>query len=110
MLRDRNVASLLQTITVQERLLERQLALPDGERRLTDMDHLGELLHAAAIQEELGSFALTGWLRERMVEAKVDVPPDEQARRLESDAEAVQVLTIHRSKGLEFPVVYVPFM
>ena len=35
---------------------------------------------------------------------------EERTRRLESDAEAVQVITIHRSKGLEFPVVLCPFM
>jgi exodeoxyribonuclease V beta subunit len=109
-LRDRSVASLLQTIIASENLPQRVLALIDGERTLTDVEHIGELLHAAAIGEELGSTALSGWLRERIAEAAEDVEPDERARRLESDAEAVQVLTIHRSKGLEFEIVLCPFL
>ena len=109
-LRDRSVASLLQTIVAQEDLPERVLGLPDGERHMTDIEHVAELLHAAAIGEELGPAALTGWLRERIAEASDDIDSEERARRLESDAEAVQVLTVHRSKGLEYPVVFAPFL
>ncbi len=109
-LRDRSVASLLQTIVAQENLPERVLGMPDGERHMTDIEHVGELLHAAAIAEELGTSALTAWLRERIAEAGDDIEAEERARRLESDAEAVQVLTVHRSKGLEYPVVFAPFL
>jgi exodeoxyribonuclease V beta subunit len=86
------------------------LASPDGERHLTDLRHIGQLLHAAASTEQLGTTALTGWLRRRIVEADRDTADEDRSRRLESDAEAVQVLTIHRSKGLEFPIVYLPFL
>ena len=110
MLRGRGVASLLATITAGEGLPARVLAVQDGERQLTDLRHIGQLLHAAATDEQLGATALTGWLRPRIAEAGHDTGDEERSRRLESDAEAVQVLTIHRSKGLEFPIVYLPFL
>ncbi len=109
-LRDRGVAALLEEITVGEDLAARVLSSGDGERRLTDVRHLAQLLHRAASTERLGVTALRGWLAERVADADGDEGEEERARRLESDAEAVQVLTIHRSKGLEFPVVYCPFL
>jgi len=109
-LRDRGVAALLEAIAVGEDLAARVLSSGNGERRLTDVRHLAQLLHRAASTERLGVTALRGWLAERVADADRDEGEEERARRLESDAEAVQVLTIHRSKGLEFPVVYCPFL
>jgi exodeoxyribonuclease V beta subunit len=107
-LRLRGVASLTEAITLLEGVPARMLADDDGERRLTDLRHVGQLLHAAATTEQLGTTALTQWLRRRVAEADQDTSDEDRSRRLESDAEAVQVLTIHRSKGLEFPIVYAP--
>ncbi len=109
LLRRRGLASLSETITLIERLPGRVLAETDGERRLTDLRHVGQLLHGAAAAERLGTAALAVWLRQRVAEAEQE-GDEERSRRLESDDEAVQVLTIHRSKGLEFPVVYVPYL
>jgi exodeoxyribonuclease V beta subunit len=109
-LRERGVAALAETITLSERIPGRVLAESGGERRLTDLSHVGQLLHAAASSARLGTSALTGWLRERIAAADREGGGDELTRRLESDADAVQLLTIHSSKGLEFPIVFCPFL
>lgn len=71
---------------------------------MTDHRHIAELLHARATrgQETIGD--LLGWLRGAIAEAATS----DRTRRLESDADAVQIMTIHRAKGLQFPVVLLP--
>ncbi|OJY43763.1 UvrD-helicase domain-containing protein [Pseudonocardia sp. 73-21] len=105
---DKGVAALLEAVTADTALPRRLLARTAGERLLTDLRHIAQSLHAAAVDGHLGPAALVDWLRHRIDEAAVDVGT-ERSRRLESDAAAVQIITIHRSKGLEFPVVYVPY-
>ncbi|AXK73275.1 exodeoxyribonuclease V subunit beta [Lysobacter sp. TY2-98] len=84
----------------------RLLELIDGERRLSDFMQLGEALQDAG-QRALGPQGLVDWLRARI--ASADDRDPEQQLRLESDARRVQILTVHKSKGLEFPLVYLPF-
>ena len=111
-LRRAGVASLTETITLVEGLPER--VLRDGRRRAA-ADRPAPRRPAAAraprSAEQLGRH------RADRVAAPADrrrpsatTGDEERSRRLESDAEAVQVLTIHRSKGLEFPVVYCPYL
>ncbi|MGH9078105.1 MAG: 3'-5' exonuclease, partial [Acidimicrobiales bacterium] len=106
----RGVASLVELVTRTQGLPARLLAQAGGERHLTDLRHVGQLLHAEAVAANLGTSALVTWLRRRITETGNANAAEERSRRLESDAAAVQVLTIHRSKGLEFPVVYVPYL
>ncbi|HSK26428.1 MAG TPA: UvrD-helicase domain-containing protein [Jiangellales bacterium] len=107
-LADRGVAALQEVMTSATGLVERLLADVDGERQLTDIRHIGQSLHAAAVSGRLGQAAVVAWLQRRISEAAADTA-DERTRRLESDADAAQVVTVHGSKGLQFPVVYVPF-
>jgi exodeoxyribonuclease V beta subunit len=82
----------------------RWLAADDGERRLTNVLHLAELLQSASSTLD-GEQALIRWLQAQMLD-QVD---EEQIVRLESEADLVRVVTIHKSKGLEYPLVFMPF-
>jgi exodeoxyribonuclease V beta subunit len=110
LLRDQGIASLYETVSSFHQVPGRVLARPSGERFMTDLRHVAQLLHEAGVSEGLGPTAMATWLGRRIHDADRDAENEERTRRLESDAEAVQVITIHRSKGLEFPVVYCPYM
>ncbi|QOK22713.1 UvrD-helicase domain-containing protein [Janibacter indicus] len=101
----RGVAAVLAAATA-DGLDARVLARTDGERLLTDLRHIGETLHQRVVTEGEGLASLTAWLRERMAAAR----KEERARRLDSDADAVHLATIHASKGLQYPVVMLPFV
>jgi exodeoxyribonuclease V beta subunit len=77
-----------------------------GERRLTNLLHLAELLQAASTALD-GEQALIRWLAEQI--KGLGEGGDERVLRLESDAALVKVVTVHKSKGLEYPLVYLPF-
>lgn len=80
----------------------------DGERRLTNLLHLAELLQRAS-RELDGEQALIRHLCDLLRRAG-EGTAEEQVVRLESDAELVKVVTIHKSKGLEYPLVFLPFI
>lgn len=86
----------------------RLLTQPEGERRLTNLLHLGELLHEQAQQGNLGMEELLTWLEQRCQAPSQN--REEEQLRLESEANLVQLVTIHKSKGLEYPVVFCPFL
>ena len=77
-----------------------------GERRLTNFLHLAELLQNASAQLE-GEQELIRWLAIQIEDPNGSA--DDQVVRLESDADLVKVVTVHKSKGLEYPVVCLPF-
>ncbi|OHX13774.1 exodeoxyribonuclease V subunit beta [Chromobacterium sphagni] len=90
----------------REQLAARLLPLPDGERRLTNLGHLAELLQQES-ESRQGMAPLLAWFA-----ARVANPPrgEEAVLRLESDAALVKIVTIHTSKGLQYPVVFCPFL
>jgi exodeoxyribonuclease V beta subunit len=96
---------LRQTLHLLE-LPSRWLAEPDGERKLTNVLHLAELLQSAVAHVE-GEETLIRWLAEQIADPHSG--GEENVVRLESDADLVKVITIFKAKGLEYPLVYLPF-
>lgn len=99
----RGVLSLVNELCAQA--ATRMLRLADGERRLGNYLQLGETLQQASAQV-LGPEQCLHWLAHAMQDAGVD---DENTLRLDSDQKRVKILTLHKSKGLEFPLVFMPF-
>ncbi|MEY3019667.1 MAG: hypothetical protein RLZZ272_651 [Actinomycetota bacterium] len=105
--RDEGIAVALTDLSRSTGLPERLIGTRRAERALTNVRHVVELLSAIERTERLGPEALLARLgRARLEEAA----GEEQEIRLESDAEAVRVVTVHGAKGLEYPVVHCPFL
>jgi exodeoxyribonuclease V beta subunit len=109
-------AALLQRWLADTGVVQRVLARADGERRLTNLRHLTELLQQAARGGLEGGgpvpvLAGTPEAQWRWLQARRHDPTLQEAHllRLASDRGLVQVLTIHQSKGLEYPVVFLPY-
>jgi len=98
---------MLKALVSEEDVIARLCACPDGERRATNLLHVSELLHQASVEKGLGMAGLIKWLSEKRT-AGVETREEHQLR-LESDENAVKIVTIHKSKGLEYPVVFCPF-
>ncbi len=107
LLRTQGVASLLAVLRVDVGLAARVLSRPGGERDLTDLEHLGELLHGATDGRPVGPESLRAVLDE-MAKGGAEDDPEAIKRRIDTDAPAVRIMTLHASKGLEFPVVCCP--
>ncbi len=95
------IAALWQTITAREDFAGPLLASPEGTRCLADLRQVAHLLQAAEVDGNRGR-TLIEWLGSQISDAR-DVP-----RALETDDDAVRVMTIHKSKGLQFPLVLIP--
>ena len=106
----RGVLPMLRGVISKRHLAERLLEEENGERSLTDLMHIGELLQQA--RQELDSdYGLLRWLAESIVDAQNGLGGNEDdIQRLESERNLVQIVTIHKSKGLEYDLVFLPFV
>ncbi|WP_114416591.1 exodeoxyribonuclease V subunit beta [Marinospirillum perlucidum] len=98
------VLAMLRRLMESYQLPARLLQEAEGERILTNLLHLAEWLQEASTQLD-GEQALIRHLAEHL-----DAPDEQQLLRLESDADLIKVVTIHKSKGLEYPLVLLPFI
>ncbi|MCE9990484.1 exodeoxyribonuclease V subunit beta [Enterobacter asburiae] len=103
----RGVMAMLRELMAHRRIAENMLATPGGERRITDILHISELLQEAGTQLE-SEHALVRWLAQHIADPNSN--SSSQQMRLESDKHLVQIVTIHKSKGLEYPLVWLPFI
>jgi exodeoxyribonuclease V beta subunit len=106
--RDQGFVQMMRALLIGEKVRSRLLSWRDGERRLTNVLHLIELLHAACVENRLGIDGLIKWLA-RQISLGGELK-DEHELRLESDEDAVRIVTIHKSKGLEYGVTFCPFV
>jgi len=102
------MAALFETMTSIDQITTPLLAERGGDRVVTDLRHVAELLQARQSRDRLGLEQLLAWLDDQMERGQSS--RDERSRRLETDADAVQVMTVHQAKGLQYPIVYVPEM
>ena len=105
------VLAMMQRLLHDYEVPARLLNQVDGERQLTDILHMAELLQQQAAISE-GMTGLLRYLAEHIEQARERQRTDsrEQQVRLESDSQLVQVITIHKSKGLQYPLVFLPFL
>ncbi|MFP6641621.1 MAG: UvrD-helicase domain-containing protein, partial [Myxococcota bacterium] len=103
---------LLDRVLSRGNVRAQMLARPDGERRLTNWLHLGELLQQVWQRGRVGPSALHAWLGHlrRNLRSRRAQSDDDALIRLESDERAVKLVTLHSSTGLQYPIVYCPFL
>lgn len=91
----------------KERVKERLALFYDGDRRITNLLHLADILHKVSIEKKPGISGLIRWFAEQRDILRQT--QEEHLLRLETDDDAVKIVTIHKSKGLEFRIVFCPF-
>lgn len=99
---------MMQKLMTQENIFAHLSRQSMAERRITNIQHCLELIQQAAIDSHLGINKTLDWLQKSINQANVNL--EEQQLRLESDQDAINIVTMHSSKGLEYPIVFCPFL
>jgi exodeoxyribonuclease V beta subunit len=103
---ERGFAVMWRTLARELLIAQRLVVGPDGERRLTNVNHLAELIQARGAAQP-GIAPTLRWLAAQRAEQG---GAEDAQLRLESDRNLVQIVTVHKSKGLEYAVVFCPFL
>ena len=106
---ERGFMVMIRELMAAEGVRGRLLSSPNlsGERRLTNLLHCFEILHTEEHERGVGMEGLASWFGERLATA---YEAEEHQIRLETDESAVKIVTVHVSKGLEYPIVFCPFL
>ncbi|MCP4041837.1 MAG: UvrD-helicase domain-containing protein, partial [Gammaproteobacteria bacterium] len=98
---------MFHTLMRREGIIGHLLSHSDGSRRMTNLLQLAELAQVAS-RSRPGIENLLHWLAD--ARSQPNGNSEEQQLRLESDEELVKIVTIHKSKGLEYPIVFIPYI
>lgn len=104
--RNEGILPMIHLLIMQQGIIKSLNNRQDADRVITNLLHLSELLQAEQVRFE-NEFALLRWFKQQIDHANAS---DEQILRLESEEKLIKIITIHKSKGLEYPVVWLPFI
>ncbi len=103
--------AMMHHLLAQENVRAHVAATGLAERRLTNLHHVIELVQQAAVDGHLGINKTLDWLHGAITKAmRHKTNAEEQLLRLETDEDAVNIVTMHRAKGLEYPLVFCPYL
>ncbi|MCL2448082.1 MAG: UvrD-helicase domain-containing protein, partial [Polyangiaceae bacterium] len=103
----RQFGALFEAIVRESGVVRREIFFADGEREVTNYLHLLELLHEHTRAGHVTLTELVAELAGLIAQMRLPLRLEGNVQRLESERRAVQIMTIHKSKGLEAPVVFV---
>ncbi len=98
--------AMFRQFMTRQTIRERLLSFEGGERKLSNFIQICEILHRVQVEDQLDNPGLIQWM-EMIVHSPQDYEDNEI--RLETDDDALSILTIHSSKGLQFPIVFCPY-
>lgn len=107
----KGLMAMLQNLLTTENVLSNLCKDNQAERSITNLKHCIELIQQAALDEHLGINKTLDCLHKNITGATSSlVSADEQQLRLESDEDAIKIITLHSSKGMEYPIVFCPYL
>ncbi|MBW1813576.1 MAG: exodeoxyribonuclease V subunit beta [Deltaproteobacteria bacterium] len=107
MWQEKGFTHMFNQFLISEAVKQRLLSYPNGERRITNILHLSEILQQESVNNKRGMASIIKWFSEQRDPRMLR--KDKNQLHLESDRRAVNIVTMHKSKGLEYPVVFCPF-